>query len=169
MSTIPGLKLNAFYEKMYNEFGPVWAISLPGIGCMIQGDSPEIVEHVLKTSFRAYEKGIFQSDGPRWRFQRKLMSHIFNVKAFKEYVSEVFVNEGYKVIEYLGKAADQGTIVDFLPFAVSFDSLNATCSDLLVDPAWRIRERFTSAGANSHHDKNLIAQHAYALMEDAAY
>ncbi|KAF9279780.1 hypothetical protein BGZ74_002778 [Mortierella antarctica] len=193
MSTIPGMKLNAIYEKMYNEFGPVWAISRPGIGCMIQGDSPEIVEHVLKTSFRAYEKGIFQSDGPRWRFQRKLMSHIFNAKAFKEYVSEVFVNEGYKVIEYLGKAADQGTIVDFrqlmlhctldyfgsfgcldnigheVPFAVSFDSLNATCSDLLVDPAWRIRERFTSAGANSQHDKNLIAQHAYALMEDAAY
>ncbi|KAF9325785.1 hypothetical protein BG006_010748 [Podila minutissima] len=163
---------------MYNEFGPVWAISLPGIGTMIQGDSPEIVEHVLKTSFRAYEKGLilkgatgdlFRDDnkekrnassslmGSRWRFQRKLASHIFNVKAFKEYVSEVFVNEGYKVIEHE------------IPFAVSFDGLNATCSDLLVDPAWRFRERFTTAGANAQHDKNLIAQLAYALMENAAY
>ncbi|KAG0028007.1 hypothetical protein BGZ82_008649 [Podila clonocystis] len=209
MCTIPGPKLNEFYEKMYNKFGPVWAISLPGIGRMIQGDSPEIVEHVLKTNFWAYEKGpilkgtmsdlfgdgIFQSDGPHWRFQRKLASHIFTVKAFKEYVSEVFVNEGHKVIEYLGKAADQGTIVDFhqlmlhftldsfgavsfgesfgcldnieheVPFAVSFDDLTATCSDRVVDPAWRIRERLTGSGAKAQYDKNLIAQHAYALME----
>lgn len=57
LSSIPGPKMNAFYEKMYNEFGPVWAISLPGIGRMIQGDSPEIVEHVLKTNFSSYEKG----------------------------------------------------------------------------------------------------------------
>lgn len=57
MSTIPGPKLNAFYLKMYDQFGPVWAVSLPGIGRMIQGDSPEIVEHVLKTNFWAYEKG----------------------------------------------------------------------------------------------------------------
>ncbi|KAG0339756.1 hypothetical protein BG000_001432 [Podila horticola] len=197
MSTIPGPKLNAFYLKMYDQFGPVWAVSLPGIGRMIQGDSPEIVEHVLKTNFWAYEKGpilkgvmndlfgdgIFQSDGPRWRFQRKLASHIFTVKAFKEYVSEVFVNEGNKVIEYLGKAADQGIIVDFhqlmlhftldsfgtvsfgksfgcldnierrVPFAVSFDELTATCSERLVDPAWRIRERLTSAGAKAQDSK----------------
>ncbi|KAG0354134.1 hypothetical protein BG005_006707 [Podila minutissima] len=103
---------------MYIVFGPVWAISLPEIGPMIQGDSPEIVEHVLNSIFRAYDKGlilkgdmdIFGSDGTRWRFQRKLASHIFTVRAFKEYVSEVFVNEGYKVIKYLGNAADQDTV-----------------------------------------------------------
>lgn len=56
---------------------------------------------------------IFAADGPEWRYQRKLASHIFTVKAFKEYVSDVFVTEGQKVIDYLGKAADQGTVVDF--------------------------------------------------------
>ncbi|KAF9389620.1 hypothetical protein CPB97_011030 [Podila verticillata] len=209
LSTIPGSKLLAFYEKMHNEFGPVWSASLPGIGRMIQGDSPELVEHVLKTNFWSYEKGpilkdtmhdlfgegIFQVDGSQWRSQRKLASHIFTVKAFKEYVSEVFVNEGHKVIEYLGKAADQGTIVDFhqlmlqftldsfgvvsfsesfgcldnieheVPFAVSFDDLTTTCAERLVDPAWRIRERLTSVGAKAQYDKNLIAQHAYGIME----
>src|ERR1700761_7196841 len=77
--------------------------------------------------------GIFQVDGPEWRFQRKLARHIFNVKAFKEYVSEVVVNEGHKVIDYLGKAADQGPIVDFhqLMMHYTLDSFGAYVSTLL--------------------------------------
>ncbi|KAF9082043.1 cytochrome P450-dit2 [Mortierella sp. GBA35] len=56
MASIPGTKLYDFYEKNYNELGPVWSISLPFFR-MVQGDSPELVEHVLKNNFWAYEKG----------------------------------------------------------------------------------------------------------------
>lgn len=56
MASIPGTKLYDFYEKNYNELGPVWSISLPFFR-MIQGDSPELIEHVLKNNFWAYEKG----------------------------------------------------------------------------------------------------------------
>ncbi|KAF9313349.1 Protein kinase alk2 [Podila horticola] len=208
MASIPGTRLYEFFEKYNNELGPVWSISLPIIGRMIQCDTPEHVEHVLKTNFWNYEKsdglrdamgdlfgkGIFAADGPEWRYQRKLASHIFTVKAFKEYVSDVFVAEGQKVIDYLGKAADEGTVVDFhllmlhftldsfgtvsfgesfgcldnieheVPFAVSFDDLTATCSDRLVDPAWRIRERLTSVGKKVQYDKNLIAEHSFNLI-----
>lgn len=127
MLSIPGTKLYDFFVKQNEELGPVWSISLPIIGRMIQGDTPEMVEHVLKTNFWAYEKGpifysamgdlfgngIFNVDGHEWKMQRRLASHIMNVKAFREYTSDVFVKEGEKVIEYLGKAADAGTVVDF--------------------------------------------------------
>ncbi|KAF9335869.1 hypothetical protein BG006_010389 [Podila minutissima] len=129
--------------------------------------------------------GIFRSDGTRSRFQRKLAIHIFTVKALKEYVSEVFVNEGYKAIKYLGKAADQGVIVDFhqLMLHCTLESPSAKALDALTK--WSMKSplssrstasmplalislstrpggsvRFTSAGAKAQHDKSLIAQHA---------
>ncbi|KAG0277067.1 hypothetical protein BGZ95_006577 [Linnemannia exigua] len=57
LASIHGTKLYDFFEKNYRELGPVWSISLPFIGRMIQGDSPELIEHVLKHNFWAYEKG----------------------------------------------------------------------------------------------------------------
>ncbi|KAG0074607.1 Protein kinase alk2 [Linnemannia elongata] len=209
LAMIPGTKLYDFFEKNYRELGPVWSISLPVIGRMIQGDTPEMVEHVLKSNFWAYEKGpifkgalgdlfgdgIFASDGPTWKFQRKQASHIFNVKAFREYTSDVFVIEAQKVLEYLGKAADAGTEIDFhalmlhftldsfgavsfgesfgclenieskVDFAVSFDDLTATCSDRLMDPAWKIREALTSVGAKAKYDKALIRKHSLEIIQ----
>jgi len=71
--------------------------------------------------------GIFTRDGAEWKFQRKLASHIFTVKAFREYTSDVFVIEGKKVLNYLGKAADEGTVVDFQALMLHFtlDSFGA--------------------------------------------
>lgn len=57
LASIPGTRLYHFFEKQYNELGPVWSISLPFIGRMIQIDSPEIVEHCMKTNFWSFEKG----------------------------------------------------------------------------------------------------------------
>jgi len=62
LAMIPGTKLYDFFEKNYRELGPVWSISLPFIGRMVQGDSPELVEYVLKTNFWAYEKGPIFTD-----------------------------------------------------------------------------------------------------------
>ncbi|KAF9404523.1 hypothetical protein BGZ94_004115, partial [Podila epigama] len=138
---IPSTELYEYFEKCNNELGPIWTVSQPVIGRMIQCDVPEILEHVLKSNFWSYEKtenlkyaigdlfgeGIFTSDGPQWRYQRKLASHIFTVKAFREYVSDVFVTEGQKVAEYLGKCADDGTVVDFHQLMLNFtlDSFGA--------------------------------------------
>ncbi|KAF9385396.1 hypothetical protein BGX21_001073 [Mortierella sp. AD011] len=207
--TIPGTKLYDFFLKNNQELGPVWSISLPFIGRMIQGDTPEMVEHVLKTNFWNYEKGptfkgalgdlfgdgIFVADGHEWKLQRKLASHIFNVKAFREYTSDVFVIEGQRVVDFLTKAADEGTIVDLhdlflrftldsfgtisfgqsfgcldsidekVDFAISFDDLTATCSDRLLDPAWKIREKLTSVGKKAAYDKDLIGKHARSLID----
>ncbi|KAK3821893.1 MAG: cytochrome P450 [Benniella sp.] len=209
MAAVGGHNLYQFLEKQYNELGPVWSISLPLLGRIIYIDTPENLEHVLKTNFWSYEKGstiawlskdlfgegIFVCDGAEWRFQRKLASHIFNVKAFREYTSDVFVIEGKKVLDYLGKAADEGTVVDFqalmlhftldsfgtisfgksfgcldnieqeAPFAVSFDDLAEIVSDRLVDPAWPLRERLTGVDKKVQHHKNVIRGYALDIIE----
>ncbi|KAG0200730.1 hypothetical protein BGX28_006299, partial [Mortierella sp. GBA30] len=97
MASIPGNKLYSFFEKQYNDLGPVWSISLPFMGRMIQGDTPEMIEHVLKTNFWNYVKGdilrdtlgdimgrtFFVLEGEEWKFQRKIAMQVLNVNAFR--------------------------------------------------------------------------------------
>ncbi|KAG0277066.1 Protein kinase alk2 [Linnemannia exigua] len=124
-----------------------------------------------------------------------MASHIFNISAFREYTSDVFVKEAEKVIKHLGKAADAGAEIDFhalmlhftldsfgavsfggsfgcldnieseVDFAVSFDDLTSICSDRLMDPAWRIREALTKVGARAKYDKALIRKHSLDIIE----
>ncbi|KAG0368600.1 hypothetical protein BGX24_002761 [Mortierella sp. AD032] len=128
IASIPATKLHdAFFLKNYQELGPVWSISLPGIGRMIQGDTPEMVEYVNKTNFAAYDKGphfntalgdmfgkgIITTDGDEWKSRRKQTVQIFNIKVFREYSSDVFNSQAQKVVDYLDKAACSGSEVDF--------------------------------------------------------
>ncbi|KAF9431943.1 hypothetical protein BGZ76_011498 [Entomortierella beljakovae] len=101
-------------------------------------------------------------------FQRKLASHIFNVKAFRVYIRDVFVVEGLRVVDHLLKTADEGTFVDlheqFLKFTLDGSELRrltAACSDRSMDPSWKIRERLTSVGGKVAYDR----KHARSLIE----
>ncbi|KAF9911529.1 hypothetical protein EC991_003332 [Linnemannia zychae] len=200
MASMPSTELYDYFERTYRELGPVWSISLPGIGRMIQGDSPELLEHVLKTNFWAYHKGphfigsmrdvfgegIINADGESWKFQRKQATHLFNINAFREYTSQVFNKEAQKVLEFLGKAADTGSTIDFhalmhaftldvfgsvslgesfgclenidgkVPFADSVGDLLGICSQRLVDPLWKLRESLTSAGESVRKFKFIM-------------
>ncbi|KAI9327938.1 cytochrome P450 [Zopfochytrium polystomum] len=87
---------------------------------------PRVVEHVLKTRFEMYEKGeffasrvrdvlgkgIFAVDGEAWRIQRKTMSHMFNVKNFKDFVNVVFAETMTQLTARLDRAAATGATVD---------------------------------------------------------
>ncbi|KAF8944072.1 hypothetical protein BGZ47_004703 [Haplosporangium gracile] len=138
MASIPGAKLHDTFVKNYRELGPVWSISLPGIGRMIQGDTPEMIEHVSKTNFWAYEKGehlnnalgdvfgkgVILTDGDEWKRQRKEITQVLNIKLFREYSGEALNKAGQKVIDYLDMAAASGSVVDFheLMHAFTLDS-----------------------------------------------
>ncbi|KAK5797260.1 cytochrome P450 [Linnemannia elongata] len=205
----PGAKLYDFFEKQNKELGPVWSISLPFFGRLIQGDEPKIVEHVLKTNFPNYikgemltgllediiGKGFFLVDGAEWSVVRKLIVQIFNIKAFREYTSDVFVIQGKKVIDYLGKAADEGFIVDIHglmhqytldsfsvvmcgqsfgclnnvehkpPLAAAIDRLLAAAANRMLDPTQRIRERLTGASKTIVEDRALIKQFFRDIIE----
>ncbi|KAF9996428.1 hypothetical protein BGZ65_007979, partial [Modicella reniformis] len=80
---------------------------------------PENVEHVIKTNFWGSAKGLMCRD--IIKFRRMLISHIFSVKTFREYTSDVFVMiQGKKVAVHLNKAAEEGIVVDFQVLVSSF-------------------------------------------------
>ncbi|KAG0222434.1 hypothetical protein BGX31_009151 [Mortierella sp. GBA43] len=76
-----------------------------------------MLEHVLKNHFWKYEKGdlfrtvlhpligggIFGADGQHWKWQRKHVCRIFNVRALREYTSNVFARQSQLVIDYFNK------------------------------------------------------------------
>lgn len=56
MAKVPGTALYEFFEKLHDTYGPVWSITVPNVGRLIQGDTPELVDYVLRTNFWNYEK-----------------------------------------------------------------------------------------------------------------
>ncbi|KAG0033056.1 hypothetical protein BGZ81_009498 [Podila clonocystis] len=142
-------------------------------------------------------EGILISEGTKWKVHRKLVSHIFNFKTFREYTRDVFVVEGKKVTEYNGKAADARDVVelqylmfnftlnclgeiaygksfgcldnikDVAPFAVSLGDLITICSRRLVDPSWKIHERLTGVDKKVYYHMNLIRSYAFDILENA--
>ncbi|KAF9109132.1 hypothetical protein BGX27_007956 [Mortierella sp. AM989] len=208
MAMSPLDQFNELLQRMHEEFGPTWTFSLPALGRVIQFTDPNILEHVLKTNFWAYEKGllmqqtlsdllgigIFNVDGADWKWQRKMASHIFNVKAFRNYTSSVFVKESNMVVDYLGKAADEGREIDIhklfylftldsfgevsfgqsfgcmerpeeeVEFAAAFDRLNTTVFNRIFEGGWQIREWATGVNKQIETDKKIINDFALNII-----
>ncbi|ORZ09065.1 cytochrome P450 [Lobosporangium transversale] len=113
-------------EATYAKYGKIYTTAAPGVGRTINVMEPEILDHVLRVNFWAYEKdprskttlwpligaGIFGADGAHWKWQRKLTSNIFSAKAFRQYTSEVFCREAQTVINYIDKYANSGKVID---------------------------------------------------------
>ncbi|KAI8608671.1 cytochrome P450 [Chytriomyces sp. MP71] len=113
--------------------------------------------------------GIFNSDGERWKNQRKLAANIFNVKNFKDFVSDVFVHEMELFGDVLQAHAQRGDTVDLqdlfyrftfdsftriafgiemdticdgkkAPFMVAFDEVQARTAKRFLTPLWEVSE-----------------------------
>ncbi|KAF9434924.1 hypothetical protein BGZ76_007210, partial [Entomortierella beljakovae] len=208
IKSIPLTEFNEFLDKQYHELGPVWTFSLPGIGRFVQINTPENLEHVIKSNHSSYIKGelyrdivsdiagdgIFTSDGAEWKFQRHLSTHIFDIRAFREYTSNAFVVESRRVVQYLTHAADNGTIVDFqkvflaftmdtfgtvifgesfgllkdvdekVPFVEAMDDMLEITTGRIVNPFWKISERFNSDGKSMRESRELIREYARDIL-----
>ncbi|KAG0305905.1 hypothetical protein BGZ98_003310 [Dissophora globulifera] len=195
-------------EKLHEQYGSTWAFSVPKLGRVIQFSDPDVLEHVLKTNFWAYEKGplvqetlsdllgtgIFGADGDHWKWQRKMASHIFNVKAFRNYTSGVFVKEANIVVDYLAQVADNGRIVDLqnlfylftldsfgevsfgqtfgclrtpekeVEFAAAFDRLNTVVFNRLFEGAWQLSEWATGMNKQVAKDKKIVNDFAMDII-----
>nr|CAB3466837.1 unnamed protein product [Digitaria exilis] len=91
---------------------------------------PEVIEHILKTSFSKYSKGdfntqimkdlfgdgIFATDGKKWRHQRKLASHEFSTRVLRDFSSAVFRINAAKLADKISSAADNRTTIDMQVF-----------------------------------------------------
>lgn len=110
----------------WRKYGPGLSITIPFFGRIIACNTPEMVEHILKTNFDNYVKGeklhtinydalgdgIFNADGPSWRFQRKVASHIFTASAFKGLITDVIEEKTELLLKIIGKHADSGDAFD---------------------------------------------------------
>ncbi|KAG0346993.1 hypothetical protein BG004_000343 [Podila humilis] len=205
---IPRNQLTQHNVKMHRKYGSVWTYTVPKIGRIIRFNDPDILEHVLKTNFWAYEKGamlgdtvrdllghgIFAVDGHQWKWQRKMASHVFTVKAFRTYTSEVFLEEGQKVLDYLDQIAEGGQVVDLqevfykftldsfgqvsfgqtfgclddpekeIEFASAFDRMNTAVFKRLFDASWRVREYVTGLNKQIENDKTIVQDFARSII-----
>ncbi|CAL5050616.1 unnamed protein product [Urochloa decumbens] len=87
---------------------------------------PQVIEHILKTSFSKYSKGdfniqimkdlfgdgIFATDGKKWRHQRKLASHEFSTRVLRDFSSVVFRINAARLAEKISSAAANRTAID---------------------------------------------------------
>jgi len=100
-------------------------------------NSPENLEHVLRTNFENYPKGqrfqevfqdllgdgIFNADGQQWKEHRKTASHEFTVVKFREYYSDVFNRHASRVLEWLDSKPGQDIDVQDLFQKYTLDSI----------------------------------------------
>ncbi|KAG0375163.1 Protein kinase alk2 [Mortierella sp. AD032] len=208
MALTPRNQVSQQNERMHEEHGSTWTFSVPNMGRVIQFKDPAVLEQVLKTNFWAYEKGpflqetlsdllglgIFGADGHLWHWQRKMASHIFNVKAFRNYTSTVFVKVSVTFNDYLGKMSDDGQVVDIhklfylytldsfgeisfgqsfgclktpdeeVEFAAAFDRLNTVVFNRLFSGAYKFREWATGISKEVAKDKKIITDFALNVI-----
>ncbi|KAG0321315.1 hypothetical protein BGZ99_003964 [Dissophora globulifera] len=206
----PMNQISQLHDRFHEKYGSTWSFTMPGLGRSIMVNDPAAVEHVLKTNFWAYEKGpllqdsnkdllgagIFSSDGQHWKWQRKMASHIFNVRAFRDYTSNVFVRESDIVAAYLDTVAQKGTVVDIheiflkftldsfgeisfgqsfgclddpekeVEFAAAFDRLNATVSERLFLGPWRLVEWWTGRNKQVVKDRKIITEFSLDIIRN---
>ncbi|KAI8346292.1 cytochrome P450 [Mortierella sp. GBAus27b] len=210
MASTPVSQISQLHDRFHEKYGPTWTVTILGLGRLIMVNDPAVLEHVLKTNFWAYEKGpilresmqdllghgIFSADGEHWKWQRKMASHIFNVKAFRDYTSNVFVQESNKVADYLDTMAQKGAAVDIhdillkftldsfgevsfgqsfgclddpeqeVEFAAAFDRLNAAVSERLFQGPWKLVELLNGMGKQVAKDKKIVVDFALDIIRN---
>ncbi|KAF9365875.1 hypothetical protein BGX34_007824 [Mortierella sp. NVP85] len=208
MASTPMSQISQLHDRFHEQYGPVWTSTILGLGRTIMVNDPAVLEHVLKTNFWAFEKGpilresmqdllghgIFSADGDHWKWQRKMASHIFNVKAFRDYTNNVFVQESNVVVNYMDTIAERGAVVDIhdillkftldsfgevsfgqsfgclkdpeqeVEFAAAFDRLNAVVSERLFQGPWRLVEWLTGVNKQVARDKKIVIEFALDII-----
>jgi cytochrome P450 len=90
--------------------------SFPDKPIVLRLCTPAAVQYILKDEFDKYVKidsentrmlgdelfgdGIFAVDGDKWKFERKVASHMFATKVLKEKMEQTFLEHGDIVLEY---------------------------------------------------------------------
>ncbi|KAL5068117.1 hypothetical protein RYX36_019004 [Vicia faba] len=115
---------------------------------------PAVVQHILKTNFPCYGKGltfyqsindflgdgIFTVDGEAWKFQRQISSHEFNTKSLRKFVETVVdVELSDRLLPVLSEASkNQTTILDFQDILQRFTFDNICMIAFGYDPEYLI-------------------------------
>ncbi|KAL3672571.1 hypothetical protein V7S43_001866 [Phytophthora oleae] len=107
--------------------GRTWRLQVMGAPPLVVVSSVECFEDVLKTQFEVFDKGdrmnmIFRDvagggivavDGPKWVAQRKMLSRLFTMRAFRETISECVHDYTLVLGRFLNNSARTGAPIDF--------------------------------------------------------
>ncbi|RLN87560.1 hypothetical protein BBJ28_00006576 [Nothophytophthora sp. Chile5] len=107
--------------------GKTWRLQVMGAPPLVVVSSVECFEDVLKTQFEVFDKGdrmntIFRDvagegivavDGAKWLAQRKMLSRLFTMRAFRETISQCVHDYTLVLGRTLSDAARTGTLIDF--------------------------------------------------------
>ncbi|KAJ3211742.1 hypothetical protein HDU67_004324 [Dinochytrium kinnereticum] len=197
------------HEYLYGlskTYGPTWTVTFPNFRgrSTVQTVDPAIVEYVLKTNFENFVKGnrfrsimkpllgngIFAADGDQWRWQRKVSSHIFTGKNFREVVATVFAEDIDNLVKYLRGQAKNHSKVDLHrlfhaftldsfgkialgrdlksladpsvqpPFAAAFDSAVSILAPRFFNPIWFINGFFDGSFEKLKADLKIVDEFA---------
>ncbi|XP_058746368.1 cytochrome P450 94A2-like [Vicia villosa] len=112
---------------------------------------PAVVQHILKTNFLCYGKGltfyqsindflgdgIFTVDGEDWKHQRQISSHEFNTKSLRKFVETVVdVELSDRLLPVLSEASNNQTTLDFQDILQRFTFDNICMIAFGYDPEY---------------------------------
>ncbi|KAI9325746.1 cytochrome P450 [Zopfochytrium polystomum] len=169
---------------------------------------PALIEYVLKTEFESFEKGpfyrknlhdilgdgIFNTDGEKWKEQRKLAANIFTIQNFKEIIENTF-SEKILVLVFVFDAAVEskekvnlydlflrftmdgfckiafGTEINSLTakerpaFAIAFDRIERVWMKCFLLPFAKVMEHLTTEGRQFLRDVLLIHNFSRSIVD----
>ncbi|KAJ3206218.1 hypothetical protein HDU67_008305, partial [Dinochytrium kinnereticum] len=194
------------------KYGPTWtmaALTLSDFHIVMTVD-PAVVEYILKTNFDNYVKGerlhsifmpllgdgIFSSDGHQWKWQRKVSSHIFTGRNFRDVVEKVIHEDIEKLVQALTNAADSGKKIDLHlylhcftmdtfgkigfgqdlrslndpdnppPFAKAFDAIIPVLNVRFPNPIWGWTEYLSGTKATLKKNFKIIDDFVYERVRE---
>ncbi|KAI3972891.1 hypothetical protein MKX01_019549 [Papaver californicum] len=141
--------------------------------------NPENVKHILQTQFPVYPKGellndtlfdflgtgIFNTDGAKWKFQRKLASHEFNTKSLRKFIEDVVKIELFgRLIPILETTADQNLVLDLQDILQRFAFDNICKISFGFDPAYLSPSLDRTEFAIAFEDATQISSKRFAYV-----
>ncbi|CAG8569578.1 11457_t:CDS:2, partial [Scutellospora calospora] len=191
---------------LIDKYGPIFTFTLPKKGRFIMINDPKLIEHMLKTNFEYFEKGdilhelmydifgdgIFAVDGYKWKFQRRIISYLFQGKNFKDLICVSMAEKSKIVLNILRNCADNGKPIDLqdlfyrftldtlgdidfgclsnpekpVQFAVDFDYAQRNIDWRWQQPLWKYIELYSERGRQMRKVCKKIDNYIYNIINN---
>nr|O81117.2 RecName: Full=Cytochrome P450 94A1; AltName: Full=P450-dependent fatty acid omega-hydroxylase [Vicia sativa]AAD10204.1 CYP94A1 [Vicia sativa] len=140
--------------------------------------NPSTVQHILKNQFSNYQKGttftntlsdflgtgIFNTNGPNWKFQRQVASHEFNTKSIRNFVEHIVDTElTNRLIPILTSSTQTNNILDFQDILQRFTFDNICNIAFGYDPEYLTPSTNRSKFAEAYEDATEISSKRFRL------
>lgn len=149
--------------------GRTWRLQALGAPPLVVVSSPALFEDVMKTQFEVFDKGermrtifndmvgesIVAADGDKWYQQRKIMSRLFTMRAFRDTISAHFHDYTLVLGRVVARAQAAGSAIDL------GDTFHRFAFDVFSDVGFGLREQsLERGGRNDYFDATVSMNRA---------